>query len=140
MSTFFQFSDLLNKIYNGMEMVSASSCERHLSCSCDLLGFSSFNFVQSVFGVISMVDKSSSNGIVDAVGIFCRSSIVKTLVKKSFNVSALSFSRVALEPLVLFKVGIAYLVFNLDFAYFQNNFGLPFTIRARLRFKFLVRL
>ena len=116
----------LSKVDSRMEMVLANSlkkCGCHLSCPGNLLGFSSFNFVQTVSGVISRVDKTSSNGMVGAMGIFCRSSIVKTLVKKLFNVSALSFAEVALEP---------FGVFNLDFAYFKSNFGFPFTLRAKL--------
>ena len=69
-----------------------------------------FNFVQTVSDIISRVDKTSSNGMVGAMGIFCRSSIVKTLVKKLFNVSDLSFAKVALEPFGLLKVGIACLI------------------------------
>ena len=61
--------------------------------------------------------------------------IVKTLVKKLFNVSASSFAKVALEPLGIFKVGIACLVFNLDFAYFQNNLG--FTLQCQAPSEFL---
>ena len=81
------FSDLLNKLDSGMEMESANllkKCGCHLSWTGDLLGFNSFNFVQTDSGLITIVDKTFSNGMVDAMGILCRSSIVKTLVKKFF--------------------------------------------------------
>ena len=36
-----------------------------------------------------------------------------------------------LLPLGLSSVGIAAVIFNLDFAYFQNDLGFSFTLRAR---------
>ena len=71
-------------------------------------------------GVISIVETASSTREVGTAGISCKSSRVNTLEKNSFNVSALSSEEVAFDGLV----------FNLDFAYFQDAFGLLFVILA----------
>ena len=63
-------------------------------------------------------------------GIHSLSSRVKTLTKKLFNVLALSLGVVAVDPSSSINVGIAVLVFSLEFAYFQNAFGLSFTLMA----------
>ena len=55
---------------------------------------------------------------------------MKTLAKKLVNVLALSLGVVAVDPSALINVGIAGLVFSLEFAYFQNAFGLSFTLMA----------
>ena len=50
------FNDLLRRIDNGTQMVSASSLKKygcHLSFPCDLCGLSLFNFVLTVSDVIS---------------------------------------------------------------------------------------
>ena len=59
-----------------------------------------------------------------------QTSRVNTLEKYSFKVSALS-----LEPYGPERDGIDGLVFNLDFAHFQNIFGFLFTIRATFNFR-----
>ena len=55
-------------------------------------------------------------------------SIVNTLVKKLFKVSALSLGVVALDPSGFVRAGIDGLVINCEFAHFQNILGFSFTI------------
>ena len=60
------------------------------------------------------------------------------LLKESFSAFALSHGDTAFVPLGLSSVGIAALVFNLDFSYFQNDLGFSFTLRARFFSKSLL--
>ena len=64
-----------------------------------------------------------------------RSSIVKTLAKKLFSVSALSEGVLALEPSCRVNVGIDCFDFSRDLAYFQNGLGLTLIVLAKFHSK-----
>ena len=97
------------------------------------------NLVLTKSGVISMFDKTSYAGAFLTAGMLPRFSVVKTLVKKSFNVSALSLALIAFVPSLLVSVGMACLDFSRDLAYFQNNFGFSFTSFAIFISKLFLR-
>ena len=71
-------------------------------------------------------------------------SFVNTLEKNSLRASDFSLGEVTFLPSGLIRDGILCLFFNLEFVYFQNNFGFVLTLRARLcsksRRSFRVRL
>ena len=73
---------------------------------------------------ICIFDKASSTREVDVDGMLFKSSIMCTLVKKSFRVSALSFGVNAIEPSALVRDGIDCLVFSLVLAYFHIRGGI----------------
>ena len=103
------------------------------------IGFKDFSFfntrsgVVGIFGKISLLNSSVGSGI-------SKFSAVNMLLKGSFSAFALSLGGTAFVPLGLSCVGIAALVFNLDFAYFQNDLGYRFTLRARLFSKSLLAI
>ena len=62
--------------------------------------------------------------------IFSLSSLVNTLTNNSLSVSAFSCADFAFVPSCLVKVGIICLVFGVDFAYLQNDFGFFLILHA----------
>ena len=65
---------------------------------------------------------------------------VKTLLKKSFRVSAFSDDVDAVDPSTLRSIGILYLDFILDFTYDQNFLGARFESSAISLSKFSLNL
>ena len=96
----------------------------------DLFGFRSISFFHTISGVMSAVDNVSPGKSSDSSRILSNLSVVNTLQKNSFSESAFSFGVVAFAPSDFSRVGIFCLVFNLDFAYLQNNFGFWITFLA----------
>ena len=64
-------------------------------------------------------------------GIVFKSSIVNTLVKKLFRISALSFGVIALEPSALVRDGIDCFGFQSGLSVLPEQFGFLFTLNAK---------
>ena len=109
---------------------SLRKCGCHSSCPGDLFESSVRNLSLTISGVMFIVDRTSTSGMDSTNGIFSRFSEVKTLAKNWLSVSALSFGFVALEPSGFVKVGMPCLDLSIERAYFQNLFGLNFTLAA----------
>ena len=95
----------------------------HLSGPGDLLGFSFINLysvrVMSSTGVSSCMDCR--------MGVSSWFSLVKTLQKKEFSVSAFSLFVDAILPFPISRSLILDVIFILERTYFQNAFGFDFT-------------
>ena len=104
----------------------------HPSGPGDLLGFS---FINSIL-MISSVRVTSSSGVSSCM--YCRMgvsswfSLVKTLQKKEFSVSAFSLLVGAILPFPISRSLIHDVVFILERTDFQNAFGFDFVVRQIL--------
>ena len=115
---------------SGIHISSANSFRKkgcHLSGPWDLFAFKVFSFFHTRSGVLVIFDNISplNSSVGSGITIF---STVNMLLKYLFSAFALSSGDTAFVPSGLSSAGMEALVFNLDFAYFQNDLGFSFTL------------
>ena len=131
-------SDLRNRMSSGGVSASATSLSTrgcHRSGPGDLLGFSFINLFLMISSVMVMSSSGVSSCMDCRMGVSSWFSLVKTLQKKEFSVSAFSLFVDAILPFPISRSLILDVVFILEWTYFQNAFGFDFRSWAMLCLK-----